>query len=46
MRPPAVAGQFYPADPEDLRAQVNGFVAAAQVTVERSPKAAIAPHAG
>lgn len=51
VRSPAVAGLFYPADPETLEAQVSGFLADAR---ERSgaadsgcmPKALIAPHAG
>lgn len=46
VRQPAVAGQFYPADPEELRAEVNGFLAAAQTAEGKIPKAIIAPHAG
>ena len=46
VRAPAVAGHFYPADPDELRAEVNDFVAAARGTVEQAPKAVIAPHAG
>ncbi len=46
VRVPAVAGQFYPADPGELRAEVNRYVAAARVTDEPIPKAVIAPHAG
>jgi len=46
VRPPAVAGQFYPADPEELRAEVNGFLAAAKTAEGKIPKAIIAPHAG
>lgn len=42
VRPPAVAGMFYPRDPAELRAQVLRFLAA-----ETAPsKALIAPHAG
>jgi AmmeMemoRadiSam system protein B len=46
VRLPAVAGQFYPADPEELRTEVNGFLAAAKIVSEKIPKAIIAPHAG
>jgi hypothetical protein len=45
-RPPAVAGLFYPDDPEALRRAVDGFVAAAPDADEAPPKALIAPHAG
>jgi len=46
VRPPAVAGQFYPADPEELRAEVKDFIAAAKKGTDKIPKAIIAPHAG
>lgn len=46
VRPPAVAGRFYPDDPVELRAMVNGFLAAAKVVTGKTPKAVIAPHAG
>ncbi|HTY88500.1 MAG TPA: AmmeMemoRadiSam system protein B [Candidatus Acidoferrum sp.] len=46
VRPPAVAGQFYPADPEELRTQVNAFLSEANPAVGEVPKAIIAPHAG
>jgi len=46
MRPPAVAGQFYPDDPAELRAMVKNFLAAAKTTAGKIPKAVIAPHAG
>jgi len=45
LRQPAVAGTFYPSDPERLRAMIQGFLA----TVPRGgtpPKAILAPHAG
>jgi len=46
-RKPAVAGRFYPADPAELRTQVQQFLSKA---VERkagnSPLAIIVPHAG
>jgi AmmeMemoRadiSam system protein B len=51
VRPPAVAGQFYPANPEILAEDVRRFLAEAQVACDESlapdfPKAVIAPHAG
>lgn len=45
VRPPAVAGMFYPGDPKTLRAMVEEFLAQAR-TDEPPPKALIAPHAG
>jgi len=46
-RPPAVAGQFYDANPHRLRAEVGRLLAAAPRAATRSrPKAIIAPHAG
>jgi AmmeMemoRadiSam system protein B len=45
IRPPAVAGTFYPADANDLQQLVNAYLAqAAGGTI--APKAIIAPHAG
>ncbi len=46
MRLPAVVGQFYPADPGELRAEVTAFLAAAKTAEGKIPKAIIAPHAG
>lgn len=58
IRPPAVAGTFYPSDPAELRRTIDGFLAQARtdqpdVSVGSSsadrrtaPKALIAPHAG
>ena len=46
VRRPAVAGQFYPENPEELRTMVNGFLAAAKTVSDKIPKAIIAPHAG
>jgi len=43
---PAVAGMFYPSDPDELRAQIEGFLAEAEKPEGPSPKAIIAPHAG
>lgn len=45
VRQPAVAGQFYPADPERLRRTVTGFLEEASAP-KRMPKGIIAPHAG
>ncbi len=46
IRPPAVAGLFYPADPERLRAAVAELLAGAPASAGPAPKALIAPHAG
>jgi len=50
IRPPAVAGQFYPAEPERLEAQVERYLTAADAPDDcLDPplvKAIIAPHAG
>ena len=46
VRPPAVAGQFYPADPERLQNQVSDLLANIAKPVKEIPKALIAPHAG
>ncbi len=46
IRPPAVAGMFYPADPRELRAEIASYLAAARGSAPRPPKALIAPHAG
>ena len=43
VRPPAVAGTFYPADPSELRSAVQGCLGEPG---GRTPKAIIAPHAG
>jgi hypothetical protein len=44
-RPPAVAGLFYPAEPDVLRGEVARYLAEAQEFPYR-PKALIVPHAG
>lgn len=47
IREPAVAGQFYPAGPEELERTVRGFIKDARV--EPAPEAVqaiVAPHAG
>ena len=49
-RPPAVAGSFYPADPDELEALVAGYLAEGArrpgAAGGAAPKAVIAPHAG
>lgn len=45
VRPPAVAGLFYPDEPHELRAVVQRYLDAAPQGGER-PKALIVPHAG
>jgi MEMO1 family protein len=45
IRRPAVAGQFYPGDPDELRSAVDGYLAAA-VKSGPDPVALISPHAG
>jgi AmmeMemoRadiSam system protein B len=50
IRTPAVAGMFYPADPQELRTAIGGFMANAKpdgaAPPLEAPKAVIAPHAG
>jgi hypothetical protein len=47
VRNPAVAGQFYPADAEELAAQADGFLAEASlVSASGAILGLIAPHAG
>ncbi|MEQ8286879.1 AmmeMemoRadiSam system protein B [Thalassospira sp.] len=50
IRPPAVAGSFYPADADILRSEIDGLIDAAlhsDVTQDDAiPKAIIVPHAG
>src|SRR5262245_8314475 len=50
VRPPAVAGTFYPGQKEPLRAQVDTLLGAAGTTGPELPtaipKALIVPHAG
>lgn len=48
IRPAAVAGHFYPSDPELLRNQVNEMLTAAMPAEELTtpPKAVVVPHAG
>jgi len=47
VRPPAVAGLFYPADPAQLHTDVQMYLRANDAAdTERPPKAIIVPHAG
>jgi AmmeMemoRadiSam system protein B/AmmeMemoRadiSam system protein A len=46
IRPPAVAGRFYPGDPGKLRAAVQRFLADALPPATERPIAIISPHAG
>jgi AmmeMemoRadiSam system protein B len=47
IRQPAVAGSFYPADPEELETTVNRYLGEVSGSrTETSPKALIVPHAG
>jgi MEMO1 family protein len=47
LRPPAVAGTFYPLDAEELRRAVTGFIEdCPRSATVRQPKALIVPHAG
>ena len=45
VRPPAVAGTFYPSHPKQLRLMIQDFLATATQRGAK-PKAVIAPHAG
>ena len=45
VRPPAVAGAFYPADPVALARQIDGYLAQAE-RLAPEPSILIAPHAG
>lgn len=45
-RPPAVAGMFYPARPDELRLTVESLLAAIPVQDALAPKVLIVPHAG
>ena len=48
LRPPAVAGTFYPDDPVALRSEIEGYMAQAEapVNVESELLALVVPHAG
>jgi AmmeMemoRadiSam system protein B len=45
-RLPAVAGLFYPDDPYELRAVIQGYLDAAAQPAPQRPKAIVVPHAG
>ena len=46
VRPPAVAGRFYPDDPVALRKLITDLLAEVPPATGPAPKALIAPHAG
>jgi hypothetical protein len=46
VRAAAVAGQFYPSDPEELRSLVKSLLGNAAAGAGPAPKALIVPHAG
>ena len=46
VREPAVAGQFYPEDPEELQALVHKLLAEAVARAGARPRALVVPHAG
>ncbi|WP_224366286.1 AmmeMemoRadiSam system protein B [Hyalangium versicolor] len=46
VRPAAVAGAFYPGDPQQLAATVDRLLAEAPKPAVQSPKALVVPHAG
>ena len=46
VRPPAVAGTFYPADPKELAKTIDGFLAKAAPPPLENVVAIVAPHAG
>lgn len=46
VRPPAVAGTFYPRQPAELSREVRNLLQDAAFPPEPAPKAIIAPHAG
>lgn len=46
VRPPAVAGSFYPEDPTELRGMIEGYLRDVKPVNTPAPKAVIAPHAG
>ena len=46
IRPPAVAGMFYPADAGELRTLLDALLSQSPTDTATPPKALIAPHAG
>ena len=45
-RQPAVAGRFYPADPDELKKQVISLLKTAKPQIVTNTAAIISPHAG
>ena len=46
LRPPAVAGRFYPDDPAELKRQISEFTSSAAELPPRQALACMVPHAG
>jgi MEMO1 family protein len=46
IRPPAVAGTFYPADPRELARQIDEFTGAATPAAKIAARGCLVPHAG
>lgn len=46
VKTPNVSGQFYTANPQELSAQIDQFLSAAQVPQDKKIKLMIVPHAG
>jgi hypothetical protein len=46
VRPPAVAGQFYPSDPGKLKLAIEEFIGSAIPPAVEKPVALVVPHAG
>ncbi len=47
VRPAAVAGSFYPADPDELRSSIEHLLTARPITeIDLDPEMVIVPHAG
>jgi AmmeMemoRadiSam system protein B/AmmeMemoRadiSam system protein A len=46
IRPPAVAGQFYPSDPDTLKMAIRQFISESNAIPMENPIAILVPHAG
>src|SRR3984885_9948449 len=46
IRPPAVAGRFYPSEPKELARQIARFAPAAASAVKIAARGCVVPHAG
>ena len=46
LRPPAVAGHFYPADADELTKQIQQFASSSAAAKKRRVRACLVPHAG